>query len=229
MTKPRHICQSPETCPKCKHAKELREWRLKNKEKIKSYQDEYNKKHYVVNKEKIQEQTNKYFLEHRDYLNQKKRENRAKKSEYYNKIANEYYYENHKEIRAKQKEYYEVNKEIINKKQYQYKKKKYYSDDEFRLKEQISTRIRMALLKGYKSASTETLIGCTISELRVHLEKQFREGMSWENHGVNGWHVDHIVPCASFDLTNPGEQKKCFHYSNLQPLWMLDNIRKGTS
>lgn len=51
--------------------------------------------------------------------------------------------------------------------------------------------------------------------------------MSWENRGNFGWHVDHIKPCASFDLTKPEEQAKCFHYTNLQPLWARENIAKG--
>jgi HNH endonuclease. len=51
--------------------------------------------------------------------------------------------------------------------------------------------------------------------------------MSWDNYGRDGWHIDHIRPCASFDLTDPEQQRQCFHYTNLQPLWAADNIRKG--
>ena len=71
------------------------------------------------------------------------------------------------------------------------------------------------------------MIGCTIERLRNHLEAQFTDGMSWENYGKNGWHVDHIRPCASFDLTDPEQQRQCFHYTNLQPLWATDNMRKS--
>ena len=53
--------------------------------------------------------------------------------------------------------------------------------------------------------------------------------MTWENHTPTGWHVDHIIPCAAFDLSKPEEQRKCFHYTNLQPLWAIDNIRKGAT
>jgi hypothetical protein len=69
------------------------------------------------------------------------------------------------------------------------------------------------------------LLGCDVSQLWEHLESMFQEGMTKENYGK--WHVDHIKPCASFDMYDPEQQKQCFHYSNLQPLWAEDNLIKG--
>ena len=69
------------------------------------------------------------------------------------------------------------------------------------------------------------LLGCTLKELKVYLEDQFVEGMSWENYGE--WEVDHIMPCASFDLTDEVQQQRCFHYSNLQPLFAVENRQKS--
>ena len=66
-----------------------------------------------------------------------------------------------------------------------------------------------------------------MEELWVHLERQFTQGMTKENHGKYGWHVDHIKPCSSFDLSDIEQQKLCFHYTNLQPLWAKDNIKKS--
>lgn len=71
------------------------------------------------------------------------------------------------------------------------------------------------------------LIGCDIEHLIKHLESQFRDGMSWDNYGIKGWHIDHIIPCNAFNLWNPEEQKKCFHYTNLQPLWASENLAKS--
>ena len=71
------------------------------------------------------------------------------------------------------------------------------------------------------------LIGCSVSKLMKHLEGKFQDGMTWETRGVHGWHVDHIIPCKVFDLTDPEQQKQCFHYTNLQPLWAEDNLKKG--
>ena len=76
-----------------------------------------------------------------------------------------------------------------------------------------------------KAAKTEELLGCTVAEARAHLEAQFLPGMSWDNHGE--WHIDHIRPCASFDFSDPQQQKECSHYTNLQPLWAKDNLSKS--
>ena len=81
--------------------------------------------------------------------------------------------------------------------------------------------------KGLMSDSTKELIGCSLEQLKIHLENRFTKGMNWQNYGRNGWHIDHIKPCTSFDLTDPKQQQECFHYSNLQPLWAKDNISKG--
>jgi hypothetical protein len=101
----------------------------------------------------------------------------------------------------------------------------------FRLRINIGGRINQAVryVWGHKSARTLELIGCTIPELRTHLERQFTPGMSWDNYGYGDdkWHIDHIRPCASFDLTDPAQQRACFHFSNLQPLWQPDNFRKN--
>jgi hypothetical protein len=77
----------------------------------------------------------------------------------------------------------------------------------------------------WKHGKTVELLGMTFAEFRPYIESLFKDGMSWENHGE--WHLDHIKPCASFDLSKEEEQKKCFHYTNLQPLWAKDNLIKG--
>lgn len=84
---------------------------------------------------------------------------------------------------------------------------------------------RFSVLKS-KSAPTAELIGCQIDRLVAHLESQFKDGMAWENYGPY-WHIDHIRPCSSFDLSIESEQRKCFHYSNLQPLLKQENLVKN--
>lgn len=101
---------------------------------------------------------------------------------------------------------------------------KYHSDLSFNMQKRLRTRVRNALNGNSKSASTLELLGCTPEHARFHIESQFTEGMTWEN-----IHIDHIQPCASFDLEDPNEQRKCFHYTNLQPLLAEDNLRKSDS
>lgn len=101
-----------------------------------------------------------------------------------------------------------------------------------RITNNLQCRIWSALnrptAKGIKAARTMELIGCSLEALRLHLESKFLPGMTWENHGKKGWHIDHERPCASFDLTDPAQQRACFHFTNLQPLWWMDNHKKGS-
>ncbi|MDD5775514.1 MAG: helix-turn-helix domain-containing protein [Candidatus Omnitrophica bacterium] len=93
-----------------------------------------------------------------------------------------------------------------------------------RLALSLRGRINKILHGKLKTAGTMKLVGCTPEEFIAHIEKQFQPGMTMENYGE--WHIDHIIPCAKFDLANPDHQKICFHFSNLQPLWAKKNISK---
>lgn len=87
-------------------------------------------------------------------------------------------------------------------------------------------RFNKALHGNYKSGSAVDDLGCSIEELRIHLESKFNLGMSWDNYGREGWQIDHIVPLCRFDLSNAIELKRACHYTNLQPLWRDDNLKK---
>lgn len=110
---------------------------------------------------------------------------------------------------------------------------RYRSDPNFKIRHNVAVRIRDAIFerKGEKSASTLELVDCSIAQLKAHLESAFKPGMTWKNHGFGDdkWHIDHIRPCSSFDLTDPEQQKLCFHWTNLQPLWQADNLAKSDS
>jgi hypothetical protein len=98
-----------------------------------------------------------------------------------------------------------------------------------RVRMNLRSRVNAAVRAGYKSGSTEALLGCTVAEFVGRIEAQWSEGMSWENYGIGEgmWNIDHIRPCASFDLADPAQQKECFHYSNCRPMWALENCAKG--
>lgn len=140
----------------------------------------------------------------------------------------ERYWRDPEKSRASNRVHARKNWETQKPKQRVYAKNKYNADPNFRFAALVRTRIRRALSRSrtYKTNTTVFLIGCTFPELRAHLEKQFRPGMTWENHGTV-WHIDHIRPCASFDLTDTDQQKICFNYANLQPLFAEENFKKG--
>jgi hypothetical protein len=90
------------------------------------------------------------------------------------------------------------------------------------IKYRLRSRINRVLRGKLKSAPTLTLLGCSLEQFKSHLESQFTRGMNWNNYG-SAWHIDHKEPCSSFDLSKPIEQRRCFHYSNLQPLGAKEN------
>lgn len=116
-----------------------------------------------------------------------------------------------------------------------YSLRKYHEDEQAKLKSLIRKRITEAIKSKNttKSGSSLDLLGCSIVFFKTYLESKFKKDMSWNNHGtyrVGGppkWHIDHIRPCASFDLTDPEQQGACFHYTNCQPLWATENLSKS--
>ena len=164
---------------------------------------EYKEQYYLDNKEKILEKSKEYYVE-----NQKHIIDRVKIWGDKNKDKVEQY----------KKKYVENNRDFINSKMVQRKK-----DDPI-LKLKMLYRSKTNKILGSNRESTFDLIGCSPSELKSHLEKQFKDDMSWGNHGLFGWHIDHIIPLSSAKTED--ELKRLCHYSNLQPLWAVENIIK---
>lgn len=132
--------------------------------------------------------------------------------------------------RAFQK-YYEKNKAEVKKKAKEHTKWRIKNDPAFRVRCNIRSLLRGLFAqngKGItKEATTRELVGCTWKELKIHIENQFIEEMTWKNYGLFGWHVDHIKPLSLFDLSDKIQLYEACHYSNLQPLWAKDNLSKG--
>lgn len=107
-----------------------------------------------------------------------------------------------------------------------YKAMKRSTDPLYKLKENLRRRTFKAfeVSKWNKNNTTKDLLGCEFNELYEYIESKFTDGMNWSNQGE--WHIDHIIPLASAE--DEEEIKKLFHYTNLQPLWAIDNIRKGS-
>lgn len=191
-------------CKECIHEKYL-----KTRDKC----IERAKKHAVKHKESRKQYMEKYYkdnLQDKKIYDKQRREKLKKDFKQYDSI----YYQKNKQ---------RINERITNKKK---------TNNEFlcacRLRSYLSFTLKKA--HAFKSEHTVTLLGCSFKQFVKHIESQFTQGMSWDNYGKtdSNWSLDHICPCAAFDLTDFNEQKKCFHYTNLQPLWNIDNWSKNS-
>jgi hypothetical protein len=156
--------------------------------------------------QKRREHSKQYYRQHKNYWKTKSYKN--KKSLY-------------------DKKYRKMKNKKIKLYQNKYTNQKRQKDINFKLSTYLRNRIYCALKRNVKSKSTIKLLGCSIDLLRLHLQSKFRPGMSFDNYGKE-WEIDHIIPCARFDLSRADEQVRCFHYTNLQPLWKSENRIKHT-
>ncbi len=172
------------------------EYRKRNPEKRK----ETIKKYYENNKEKTKEKDKVRFLENPEKI-------RAIKLKSYHKNKTK-----DKQIDRRRK----------------YRKYKRKTDEKYKLADATRSRIKFYLQRNNitKKNKTFDIVGCTPEFLKEHIEKKFKEGMSWDNYGFYGWHIDHIKPLSSAKTDE--ELYKLCHYSNLQPLWANENLSKGS-
>jgi hypothetical protein len=195
---------------------------------------EYYKTYCELNKEKIKKRKKEYYQLKKEVILNKQKEYYLNNTEKIKEKLKENYYNNIEENRKRGVDYYEKNKDTIKEKQrisYNEKNKseqvknKRKSDPIFKLKTYIGNRLR-DYLKGKKYTKKSKIfdiVGCSPDELKEHIQSKFIEGMCWENHGE--WHIDHVVPLASAKTED--EIYKLNHYSNLQPLWKIDNLKKS--
>jgi hypothetical protein len=217
--------------------KKRREYYWNNREKCKFQNKKSREKHLKeikekrklqrkINSAKIKEQKRLSYLRNKDKIKQKAKFDYYKNKEKKINYQKEYYYSNIEKIKNYSKNYRKNNRTIFNKNNL----KRYNSDLQFKITCNIRNRIRLAIKnQNCKNLrKTNNLLGCSIEELKIHLESQFKDSMTWDNWKLDGWHIDHIKPCSSFDLTDPNQQKECFNYKNLQPLWWYENLSKGS-
>ena len=160
----------------------------------------YNEKYYSKNENRIKKTLKEWYLK-----------NKEKRKERYKENSKINYYKDKKKKMARVMAYQKI---------------KLKTDINWILRKRLRNRLQKALKGVTKSKKTMDLLGVPHMDFfKTWIECKFKEGMTWENRRL--WHVDHILPCSSFDLTKPEEQAKCFHYTNLQPLWASENLSKG--
>lgn len=173
---------------------------------------EYHRRYREARREKARRYAQEYREKFRDSINEKHRH---------------FYLEHRERYLEKGRQWRARNPDLV--RIYAREKARQYREERpaFRLMQAIRSRIRNAIKSkgGFKGQKTLEMIGCSADHLKAWLTFFFQPGMSWENYGE--WHIDHVRPCAHFDLTNPDQQKECFNYTNLQPLWGKDNLKKG--
>ena len=199
-------------CRVC-NLKHRKEYKKANSEKLK----EQDKLYRLNNSEKLKEQDKLYRLNNKEKIKEYFIINKEKRKEYHKTYAL-----NNKE---KAKQYRLNNKEKINLYYKKYRKEKKITKPLFKLRCDISSNIQQAIKRqGYtKKTKTYEILGCSFEEFKMHLERQFTEGMNWENQGQ--WHLDHIYPVSL--AKDEDELIKLNHYTNFQPLWAFDNLSKG--
>jgi len=193
------------------------EYKKTNTEKVKETNRISTRKYKLNNKEKIKTQSKLYSKKNQERIKISRKlykENNKEKITKYN-------LDNKEKIKKYKQNYYQSKKNKIN----QSIKLKYKNNPLFRLKSLVRNRTIkfLKLKKVNKSSKTFEMIGCTPMELKSHIEKLFLYGMTWKNQSL--WHIDHIVPLSS--AKNEDDIFKLCHYSNLQPLWSEDNLRKS--
>lgn len=223
------------TCSKCLEVKILSEFVMRTRVKsgfgghCKACHRESALKWHHQNKEQV----SKYKKSRRSISNEQLKKRYASDPEYVTRVLklNKKWRENNKEhISEKNKQYRSApeNREKIRESQKNLDKKYRKERPEYRILKSLRGRMRNALNGRSKAETSINLLGCPIGTLKTYLESKWKAGMSWENYGFLGWHIDHIKPCSSFDLLDPEQQKVCFHYTNLQPLWAHENFSKSS-
>lgn len=180
-------------------------------EKTKESKSEYDKRYREQNKQKIAEYKKQWAIKNAESIFNQQKQYRGNNSD---------------TLSLKKSEYSKNNRPKINAKKSAYEKQRRAVDPLFRLTKNTRKMVSRYMLNG-KCKRTQEIIGCTYEELKLHIEKQFTQGMTWDNYGINGWHVDHIKPLAM--ATSEEEIILSNHYTNLQPLWCLDNLSKGAT
>lgn len=190
---------------------------------------EYDRQRYLQNKDRVAAQQRAYLAANGDRIRERARRRYWSDPERYRRRNQQSAKKNRAKNSARERAWRKQNKEKVRAYNLKYVTKKRQSDVSFRLQMIVRARIHAVLTRtgGRKRDPTLRFVGCTGNQLKSWIENQFSDGMTWDNYGHSGWHIDHIIPLAKFDLTDPVQQVAAFHYTNLRPLWAFDNLRKS--
>lgn len=203
-------------------SEQRKKYRLQNKEKVFAQKKAYREKH----KETITLKKKEYYEQNKEKILQKEKDKRIVNLEKYRKSARDKYHATKHLTVEKRREYSRKNQSKNNENKKKYNKTKRATDPRHLIMGRLRCRLTSAL-KGYgwsKNKSTGDMIGCSQNEFVKHIESLFTDGMGWQNR--EQWHLDHIIPLAS--AQNVEEMQNLNHFTNIQPMWAIDNLIKGS-
>jgi hypothetical protein len=190
----------------------------------KAYKRSIDLKYRQQNQNLIKEKQKKYYQKNKKRCIEKSARNYQKNRERRKEYLKNYYQKNKNKYQTYYKNYYLKNKPQISNTNKIYEYKKYNSNALFAFQKRLRKRIRSAFVNmGWKKGRSQELLGADFDTVKKYFEKLFTDGMSWENRSE--WHIDHIIPLSSAKTEE--ELKQLCHYTNLQPLWGIDNLKKG--
>lgn len=180
------------------------------------------KAYYLRNRERLNAENKRCYQENREKILERNRRYAEKNREKIAAYQREYRRKNRQQLSAQDLEYYHKNAERIRQKRRQREAER----PELRVVTTYRKRLSQLLKRRQGRPSSYKLLGCSPEEFLDHIERQLPRGCTWENYG-HRWHVDHIIPCAAFDLSDPKQLRQCFHFTNLRPLLAKENLQKN--
>lgn len=234
---------------KCKpcNTEYMRQYRLKNPEKIKNYQQEYDAAYYQENKTEILENKKEYYQENKEDILEDRKEYYQNHKDEKKKYNRAHYLANRDEILSDARDYYDNNRDSIRKYHNDYNKERRLIDPNFRLRATISASINFYLKSNGSSKNGNSCLDYleySIDELRAHLQTLFEPWMNWDNYGRYDtktwkdddpstwkWQIDHIIPQSTLPFTSVKDEnvKKCWALENLRPYSAKQNFLEGVS
>lgn len=206
---------------KLKARESSKAWYHRNKEKVSERYREY----YKANKDKINSRITEYKALNKDKVRESQKRYRQKTKTKQREYDKAYRLKHGEQIREKDRTRAldPKTKAARNKRL----KRRYDADVNYRAALVARRMTRRALRSGFIKEATAQKLGCSLVEFKAHIESLWLDGMTWKNNTNEGWHIDHIIPLSKFDLRCPLQQKLACHFTNLQPLWAKDNLKKG--
>lgn len=202
-----------------RRAEIARKSKAKHREKVNAAE----RARYEANKERVGQRIAAYRKANPEAHKARQRAYQQRNAERIREYRRAHYEANREHYRDLDREWRKANKE----KKRVYWRERMANEPQVRLSRALRTRLNMAISREYRAGSAVRDLGCSIAELCGHLEALFLPGMSWQNYGPRGWHIDHIIPLSSFDLTDRTQLLIACNFENLRPLWAVDNLSKG--